>query len=282
MKKLFLSFLLCGGIGVSPAFSQTYEELSERAATATEQDSLTQAEGYIRQALKLEPANPHNALLFSNLGIIQQRRQQYEQALESYTLALNIAPRAVPVLLNRAALYLELGKEDLARIDYSLVLDMDKDNQEALLMGAYAYMQQRNYKSARADYEHLLKIVPQSYNGQLGLAMLEQKEKKYEAALSILNSMLAGKEVSSAVLTASQTAVLYTALGNGRFGGGHPSRFIAAGSLPDARATLSLAKEKGVGKARFRESRITGNTAGRRQGTIAAMQIKQYSIKESS
>ena len=211
MKKLFLSFLLCGGIGVSPAFSQTYEELSERAATATEQDSLTQAEGYIRQALKLEPANPHNALLFSNLGIIQQRRQQYEQALESYTLALNIAPRAVPVLLNRAALYLELGKEDLARIDYSLVLDMDKDNQEALLMRAYAHMQQRNYKSARADYEHLLKIVPQSYNGRLGLAMLEQKEKKYEAALSILNSMLAGKEVSSAVLTASQTAVLYTA-----------------------------------------------------------------------
>lgn len=196
---------------MSPAFSQTYEELSERVATATEQDSLTQAEGYIRQALKLEPANPHNALLFSNLGIIQQRRQQYEQALESYTLALNIAPRAVPVLLNRAALYLELGKEDLARIDYSLVLDMDKDNQEALLMRAYAYMQQRNYKSARADYEHLLKIVPQSYNGRLGLAMLEQKEKKYEAALSILNSMLAGKEVSSAVLTASQTAVLYTA-----------------------------------------------------------------------
>lgn len=211
MKKLFLSFLLCGGIGVSPTFSQIYEKLSERAATATEQDSLTQAEGYIRQALKLEPANPHNALLFSNLGIIQQRRQQYEQALESYTLALNIAPRAVPVLLNRAALYLELGKEDLARIDYSLVLDMDKDNQEALLMRAYAYMQQRNYKSARADYEHLLKIVPQSYNGRLGLAMLEQKEKKYEAALSILNSMLARKEVSSAVLTASQTAVLYTA-----------------------------------------------------------------------
>lgn len=196
---------------MSPTFSQIYEKLSERAATATEQDSLTQAEGYIRQALKLEPANPHNALLFSNLGIIQQRRQQYEQALESYTLALNIAPRAVPVLLNRAALYLELGKEDLARIDYSLVLDMDKDNQEALLMRAYAYMQQRNYKSARADYEHLLKIVPQSYNGRLGLAMLEQKEKKYEAAFSILNSMLARKEVSSAVLTASQTAVLYTA-----------------------------------------------------------------------
>ena len=42
-----------------PAFSQTYQELSERAVAATEQDSLSLAEKYIEQALKMEPANPH-------------------------------------------------------------------------------------------------------------------------------------------------------------------------------------------------------------------------------
>ena len=183
MKKLILSFFVCGVMTLS-AFSQTYQELSDRAVAATEQDSLTQAEEYILQALKLEPANPHNALLFSNLGTIQRRQHRYDQALESYTFALNIAPRALPILLNRAALYLELGKDDLARIDYSLVLDIDKDNAEALLMRAYIYMRQRNYNFARADYERLLKIDPQSYNGRLGLATLEQKEGKYEAALS--------------------------------------------------------------------------------------------------
>lgn len=50
-----------------PAFSQTYQELSERAVAATEQDSLSLAEKYIEQALKMEPANPHNALLFLSL-----------------------------------------------------------------------------------------------------------------------------------------------------------------------------------------------------------------------
>ena len=69
----------------------------------------------------------HNALLFSNLGTIQRWQHRYEQALDSYTLALNIAPRAIPALMNRAALYLELGKDDLARIDYSLVLDIESD-----------------------------------------------------------------------------------------------------------------------------------------------------------
>ena len=78
MKKLiFLAVcLLASGM---PAFAQTYQELCDRAVTYTEQDSLPQAETYIRRALKLEPANPHNALLFSNLGTIQRRQRKYEK-----------------------------------------------------------------------------------------------------------------------------------------------------------------------------------------------------------
>lgn len=210
MKKQILS-LLAWSTMVAPAFSQTYQELSEHAVVAMEQDSLTMAEEYIKQALKLEPANPYNALLFSNLGTIQRRQHQYELALESYTMALNIAPRAVPVLMNRAALYLELGKDDRARVDYSLVLDLESDNQEALLMRAYIYMRQRNYNFAKSDYERLLKLAPQSYNGRLGLAMLEQKEGKHEVALSILNVMIAEKGEAAEGMTARQYAVLYVA-----------------------------------------------------------------------
>ena len=58
-------------------------------------------------------------------------------------------------------------------------------------MRAYIYMQQREYKMAKADYERLLKVNPASYNGRLGLATLEQKEGKYEEALSVLNNMIA-------------------------------------------------------------------------------------------
>jgi tetratricopeptide (TPR) repeat protein len=189
MKKSVLFFLIYI-IGVSPVFAQTYQELSDRAIACTEQDSLAQAENYIRQALKLEPANPHNALLFSNLGTIQRRQRDYDQALESYTYALNIAPRAVPILLNRAALNLEMGRNEQARVDYSLVLDLEKDNREALLMRAYIYVTQRDLKFARADYERLLKLDPQNYNARLGLATLEQKDGNLQKALEILNKML--------------------------------------------------------------------------------------------
>ena len=133
MKKLIF-LVVCLLSGGMPVFSQTYQELCDRAVTYTEQDSLPQAEDYIRRAVKLEPSNPHNALLFSNLGTIQRRQRQYEQALESYNFALNIAPRAVPILLNRAAIYMELGRNNLAQADYSLVLDLEKNNEEALLI----------------------------------------------------------------------------------------------------------------------------------------------------
>lgn len=209
MKKL-IYLIVCLSAGCMPVFSQTYQELCDRAVTCTEQDSLLQAEDYIRQALKLEPANPHNALLFSNLGTIQRHQQQYEQALESYNFALNIAPRTVPILLNRAAIYMELGRNNLAQADYSLVLDLEKDNEEALLMRAYIYMQQRDYKMAKADYERLLKVNPASYNGRLGLATLEQKEGKYEEALNVLNNMIAAKGENSQ-LSPSQYAMLYVA-----------------------------------------------------------------------
>ncbi len=209
LKKLIF-LVACLSAGCLPVCSQTYQELCDRAVTYTEQDSLPQAEAYIRRALKLDPANPHNALLFSNLGTIQRRQREYEQALESYGFALNIAPRAVPILLNRAAVYMELGRNNLAQADYSLALDLEKNNEEALLMRAYIYMQQRDYSMAKADYERLLKVNPASYNGRLGLVTLMQKEGKYEEALRLLGSMItAGGE--AAQLSASQRAMLYVA-----------------------------------------------------------------------
>lgn len=192
MKQTFLFFLLVVSCCL-PALSQTYDEWCERAVTATAEDSLELAESYIRQALKLEPANPRNALLFSNLGTIQRRQRRYEQALESYRLALNMAPMSVPILMNHATLSLEMGQNDKARADYSQVIELEPHNTEALLMRAYIYMQHRDYKFARLDYDTLLKVDPQHYGGRLGLATLYQREEHYNEALLVLEGMLTDK-----------------------------------------------------------------------------------------
>ena len=210
MKRPFLSLCLLVGWAL-PAASQTYEQLCERAATAIERDSLDAAEQAIRAALRLDPANGRNALLFANLGTLQRLRGQLREALESYTYALNMIPRNVPILLDRAALYLQLGEADKARVDYSLVLDIQPDNTEALRMRAYAYVELQDYKSARADYDHLLRLQPQDYNGRLGLAMLCQKEGKLKEALAILDGMVEEKSEGTSLQTAPAHAVVYVA-----------------------------------------------------------------------
>ena len=148
MKSIFILFLLFFSLSLS---AQTYSELSEQAIDCIEKDSLVRAEELLVQAMKLEPSNPHNALLFSNLGLVQKRLGRYDDALQSYTYALNIAPTAVPILLDRAALYMEKGMTDRAYLDYCEALDADKVNKEALLMRAYIYVLRRDYPAARID-----------------------------------------------------------------------------------------------------------------------------------
>lgn len=191
MKQLIVLFLFL--LSVSTAGAQTYRELSDKAVEYIGQDSLVQAEALLLQALKLEPKNPHNALLFSNMGLVQRRLGRYEDALESYSFALNIAPLAVPILLDRAAIYMEKGMTDRAYLDYCQVLDKDKVNTEAFLMRAYIYTLRRDYKAARMDYERLLEQDSQHESGRLGLATLEQKEGRFRESLDILNKLLVEK-----------------------------------------------------------------------------------------
>lgn len=176
------------------ADGQTYQQLADKAVAYFEMDSLDASEKLFQQALRLEPSNPRNALLFSNIGMIQQKKRKYDQAIQYYTYALNIAPTAVPILLNRATVQMELGETNKAYVDYCQVLDVDKENKEAFLMRAYIYAMRRDYKAARADYTNLLRIDPANYPGRLGLATLCQKEGKYQEALQIINAMMAADE----------------------------------------------------------------------------------------
>ena len=173
-------------------------------------DSLVQAEDLLKQALKLEPKNAHNALLFSNLGLVQRKLGRYNDAVESYTYALNIAPLAVPILLNRAAIYLEQGMQDKAYVDYCQVMDVDKKNTEALLdilnqllvefpEDAVLYVAradvERDMKHddlALVDLDEAIRLAPDSIDAYLlrGDIYLDQKKKSlakadFEKAISL-------------------------------------------------------------------------------------------------
>ena len=188
VKKLILITLCCLCSFGLPA--QDYNKLVEEAMACAQQDSLVRAEQLFREALRLDPKNARNALLFSNLGTVLKRQGKADEAIEAYTMALNITPYATAMLLNRAALYLEKGLTEKAYIDYCNVIDLIPEDREARFFRAYIYMQRRQYKEARIDYNVLLGKDLKNKSARIGLAMLDQKEGKFIAATESLNQLI--------------------------------------------------------------------------------------------
>lgn len=188
MKRTLLYILfLFAALSVN---AQEYSDIVEKALNAAKKDSLVQAEKLFQQALKLDPSNIRNALLFTNLGTVQRRMGKSDEALKSYSLSLNITPYSVVTLLNRASLYLERNNFDKAYIDYCNVLDIDRFNKEALLFRAYINMNRREYKEARIDYNALLSEDNKNRTALIGLIILNQKEQKYREAIESVDRMI--------------------------------------------------------------------------------------------
>ena len=193
MKKktiVLLVVTLCLWVGM-PAEAQTYSELVDSAYAALEHDDLGRAAEFVKQAIEIEPSNNRNVLLFVNLGSIQRQQGLLKEAVESYSLALNYRPTAIPILLARAATWLELGLESKAYVDYCNVLDQDIENHEALTFRAYIAVHQRLFDVARADYGRLLTLDPTDANSRFGLALLNQKQGRMVEATEQLSALIA-------------------------------------------------------------------------------------------
>ncbi|WP_072541800.1 tetratricopeptide repeat protein [Bacteroides mediterraneensis] len=187
----YLVLILCSIFSsVCVLQAQSYNEIVEQAMECVKKDSLVQAEQLFRKALKLEPNNARNALLFSNLGTVQKRLGKTDEAIESYSLALNIIPYSTAMLLNRAALYLEKDLLQKAYLDYCNVIDLVPKNQEARLFRAYIYMQRREYKEARVDYNVVLEQDVKNKTARIGLAMLDEKEGRFQSAMDAMNRLV--------------------------------------------------------------------------------------------
>ena len=112
------------------------------------------------------------------------------EALESYTLALNLTPYSVTMLLNRASLYLEMDNWDKAYLDYCNVIDLDAGHPEALQFRAYIYMHRRQYQEAKNDYRRLLEVRPGDKTARIGMAMVNQKMFRYRESLEEFNRLI--------------------------------------------------------------------------------------------
>lgn len=97
---------------------------------------------------------------------------------------------SVDLRLKRASWYLLLEKWNSAKDDYDLILAHYPNNVAALFFRAYANERLGRYGFARQDYNNLLKLVPGHFEAQLGLILLNQKDKHYTEAMDGINGLI--------------------------------------------------------------------------------------------
>ena len=170
----------------SHASAQTYESHIEKGLALAQEQHYDEAIEHFRQALKLSPDDIRNALTYANIAHIQELKGEKTKAIDTYDLALGIAPENTPILKAQASLCLTLGNLSKALLLYSKTLDIAPNDTTALLNRAYIYQQQHNFQSAKTDYEHLLTLHPDHYAAQLGVAILFQNANKPQEAISRL------------------------------------------------------------------------------------------------
>ena len=188
IRRLRLLFLLLMA-ATQTLFAQQQNEWADKAYAYVAQDSLAQAETCFKKAIEASPASGQCAMLLANMGTIQRRRGKVKEAIESYTSALDRAPFAITVLMERATAYMTLGNDDKAYTDLCNVLDMNASHVEALYYRAFIYTSRREYAAARADYQRLLTIDPFHENALLGVALLDQREGRLQAAEQQLSQL---------------------------------------------------------------------------------------------
>ncbi len=129
--------------------------------------------------------------LFVCLGLNAQTNKQLRDSLAMVSKELSKTPESIDLRLRKAGLNLRLGQWDYACSEYDRVLAQNADNLTALYFRAYVYERQGKYGFARQDYQRLLAIVPGNFEAQLGLALLNQKDKHFTEALDMLNVLCA-------------------------------------------------------------------------------------------
>ena len=129
-----IAIIVCVLTMGAQTLTATYIELADSADRYIKAERWEDAERVIIKALRHEPANRSNYLLWSNLGIVRMNRGDYPGAKEAIDIVLASAPHSTTLLTNRAKANMALNHRQEAIEDLDQVLAVDSTLQWPMKM----------------------------------------------------------------------------------------------------------------------------------------------------
>ena len=148
------------------------------------------AEQWLLKAFKEDPDNPDNSMVLSNIATLQRYQGKLADAVKNYSLALDMTPHAVTLLLNRAALYIEMDSVERAIDDYERVCELDMYDTEARYSLGVLALERGDTKRAEDLFTEIKRINPNSGLYYEGMGLLHKKAGNHSRAAELFSQVI--------------------------------------------------------------------------------------------
>lgn len=167
-----------------------YFQYLDSAQTCIYSHDWSGAEQWLMRAFTVDPSNPSNSMVLSNIATVQRYQGKLADAVKNYTLALDMTPHAVTLLLNRAALYVEMDSVQRAIDDYERVCELDPYDTEARYSLGVLVMERGDNKRAEDLFNEIKRINPNSGLYCEGMGLLHKKSGNYARAVEMFTRII--------------------------------------------------------------------------------------------
>ena len=147
-----------------------YLQLADSARYYIGKEQWADAARCTREAMRLEPGNVGNTMLFSNLGLAAGMEGKIGEAMECFEIALAKAPKSIPVLTSKAKIQIKASDTEGAMQTLNTILTLDSLAEWPLQTRGLLRMREADYKGAFSDFMALSKAHPDNTWGPGGLA----------------------------------------------------------------------------------------------------------------
>lgn len=177
-------------IEVNMDTTSTYYVMLDSAQQMIDLHRWSEAECCLTRALAADPNHPSNSMILSNLATLQRYQGRLDDAIKNYTMALDITPNAVTLLLNRAAAYLQVGDNDKAMTDYERVRQLDPTDAESRYSLGVLAVERHEYGRAEDLFNEIKRVNPQSGLASEGLGLMHKSLGNYTKAIQYLSEVI--------------------------------------------------------------------------------------------
>ena len=148
------------------------------------------AEQWLLKAFREDPENPSNSMILSNIATLQRYQGKLADAVKNYSLALDMTPHAVTLLLNRAALSVEMDSVQRAIDDFERVCELDIYNTEARYSLGVLAMERGDTKLAEDYFTEIKRINPNSGLYHEGMGLLLKRSGSHARAVELFTQVI--------------------------------------------------------------------------------------------